>query len=584
MTAARLGRVSLAACVVLPAVCLALGGLSSPDAGWHLASGRWIVGHGAVPHTDPFSYGSAGEPWIDLHWLFQLGLYGIHRVAGVPGIVLARAAAVAATLGLLLWRFGRGAGLWAIAPCVLLLAVVAHHRWLARPDVVSHLILAGQLVLWIDYRAAPRRAWCVVPLQLLWVNLQGTFVLGIVVAGAFAAGELLLLAPVLARRFDRAPLGRAGLQRLAALVAVTAGVSLLNPYGVAGALYPLELWTRISGEHAIYAARIAEFMPPSALGPSSPILLAWLALVGITTAVVAARRLRVDPGLLVLWGLFLFLSLQAIRNLPLSGYVSIALTGLGVQALHAESRRHPGRWLPVTLGVATAVAGLLLARATLSNRVFHALDDPRRIGFAFNERTYPLAATRFLVEQGIPGPIFNDINAGGYLAWSLAPRRSFVDGRLEVHDERLLTYHAALGNPRAFRRLAERYDVNVTLLSPLLAPGLPLLGALARDPDWALVYFDASYSIFVRRSAFPVERVEAWAAAGRAVERAYLESRDRPPDPPPTVVRALRAAGLLDASPEPPYDAGYRAEFFRLIGRRDEALRELRRAQQEGPR
>jgi hypothetical protein len=38
--------------------------LNDPDTYWHLAVGRWILDHGAVPHSDPFSFTMTGAPWI----------------------------------------------------------------------------------------------------------------------------------------------------------------------------------------------------------------------------------------------------------------------------------------------------------------------------------------------------------------------------------------------------------------------------------------------------------------------------------------------------------------------------------------
>jgi hypothetical protein len=60
------------ALVVLPAFGLfALGmGRNSQfmfgdgDTNWHIATGRWILAHGAVPATDPFSYTAAGQSWV----------------------------------------------------------------------------------------------------------------------------------------------------------------------------------------------------------------------------------------------------------------------------------------------------------------------------------------------------------------------------------------------------------------------------------------------------------------------------------------------------------------------------------------
>src|SRR5271168_453852 len=38
--------------------------LSEFDLGWQLATGRWIIEHGAIPSTDVFSYTAEGRPWI----------------------------------------------------------------------------------------------------------------------------------------------------------------------------------------------------------------------------------------------------------------------------------------------------------------------------------------------------------------------------------------------------------------------------------------------------------------------------------------------------------------------------------------
>lgn len=566
----RTGRAALIVAVLGAAACLALGGISSPDTWWQLAAGEWIVANGEIPATDPFTWGSAGAEWIDLHWGFQLGLRAVESAAGIGGVVLLRALIVVATLGLLLIRFGRGAGLAAAAPAALLLVVAGNHRWLARPDVVSHALLVAMLVLLCDVRQ--RRVWWIVPMQLLWVNLQGTFVLGIAVVVSFLAGELLLRVPAIARAFGREP-DPVAARRLAALAAAVVAVAPLNPFGLAGALYPLELWTRISGEHAIYAAHIAEFMSPLALGAASPIVWSWIALAGVSGAALWLGRARIPPGLVGVWLVFGFLSWQALRNVPLFGFAAVALAGLGFD-------RPLPRSLVRGLGAATLVAAVLLARFTVSNRVFHWLDDPRRFGLAPVELGSPAAATRFVAEQGIGGPLFNDINAGGYLSWALGPRRAFIDGRLEVHDALLETYRAALNDRRVFDALVERHGVTATLLSPLMAPGLPLLRELAADPDWALVYFDASYSVFVRRSAFPAERVEAWAEAGRALEREFQRRRALDPLPKPAWVRGLERVGVLDVSPEPPYVSAYRVAFFLLIGDRARAEQEIRFARE----
>src|SRR5258706_8285097 len=62
--------------------------LRDGDTGWHLATGAWIVAHGAVPHSDPFSFTAAGKPWVAHEWLSELLMYAAYRAAGWSGLML----------------------------------------------------------------------------------------------------------------------------------------------------------------------------------------------------------------------------------------------------------------------------------------------------------------------------------------------------------------------------------------------------------------------------------------------------------------------------------------------------------------
>ena len=72
------------------------------DVGIHLAGGRWIAEHRAVPALDPFTYSVSDHPYVAYHWLFQLALHACERAAGVTGLVLLRLSLLLATGFLLL--------------------------------------------------------------------------------------------------------------------------------------------------------------------------------------------------------------------------------------------------------------------------------------------------------------------------------------------------------------------------------------------------------------------------------------------------------------------------------------------------
>src|SRR5260221_160288 len=62
---------------------------SPPRGRGMIATGRWMLGHGRVPFSDPFSYTHGGQTWYAHEWLSELVLGIVDRVAGyVGGIIL----------------------------------------------------------------------------------------------------------------------------------------------------------------------------------------------------------------------------------------------------------------------------------------------------------------------------------------------------------------------------------------------------------------------------------------------------------------------------------------------------------------
>ncbi len=65
---------SLAGSMLTLIICLSVGSaiLGDPDTQWHIATGRWMIEHGTLPHYDMLSHTFAGQPWIAKEWLAQL--------------------------------------------------------------------------------------------------------------------------------------------------------------------------------------------------------------------------------------------------------------------------------------------------------------------------------------------------------------------------------------------------------------------------------------------------------------------------------------------------------------------------------
>ena len=64
--------------------------LKDADFYWHLRTGDLIRQTGQIPRVDFYTFTRQGTPWIDLHWVFQIGISWIREHGGVPALTLAK--------------------------------------------------------------------------------------------------------------------------------------------------------------------------------------------------------------------------------------------------------------------------------------------------------------------------------------------------------------------------------------------------------------------------------------------------------------------------------------------------------------
>ena len=103
------------------------------DFWWQLAYGRWIVENGSIPAVDYFSYTRAGEPYFDQPWLAQIIMYWIYRIGGAALSLVALAALLGLTYGMLLRLCVRVSGSVRLSAAAVILSLpVAMTNWSMR--------------------------------------------------------------------------------------------------------------------------------------------------------------------------------------------------------------------------------------------------------------------------------------------------------------------------------------------------------------------------------------------------------------------------------------------------------------------
>ncbi|HEX6835277.1 MAG TPA: hypothetical protein VF334_01835, partial [Polyangia bacterium] len=177
--------------------------LADPDPWWHLATGRWIVEHHAIPSVDPFSFTVAGAPWRAVDWLADLALYGSFALAGNAGVGALTALSAFAMLLLLGFTLRElelsTATAVAVVACV---GVMVQGRYsMARPMMLGAAALCATLYLCArTWRRRDASVFGVVPIVVAWSVVHSTAILGLAVVALFA-GAAVVARHAAARRF-----------------------------------------------------------------------------------------------------------------------------------------------------------------------------------------------------------------------------------------------------------------------------------------------------------------------------------------------------------------------------------------------
>jgi hypothetical protein len=453
---------------------MAARAVTDPDVWWHLRTGQLILQNHSVFHTDPYSFVRSGQPWINHEWLSEVFLFGLFRVAGFGGLIVAFSAIIAATFLLV---FARSVGRPYLAALITLWGATASSpSWGVRPQMFS-LVLASIFLLLLERSEdRPRLLWWTAPLMLLWVNLHGGYPIGLAFIALFLLGEAL-----------EAAIGSASWQkstpRLRQLT-ITFGLCLVlvvvNPNGVRIYSYPFETLRSPAMQRFIHEWLSPDFHDPTYL----PLLFMLLAIIAGLALLPRRPRLRN----LVLLLATVPAALLSIRHIPILVLVAVPiLAELAQQWLQKSGANRvfrnqvtgpTSRILAINFVVLAAFTAFALVR------IRHVVNTQAQA----EAQHFPVAATVFLQQAKVPQPMMNHYNWGGYFIWKLYPEyRVFMDGRADVYGDALMTdFGDTYYLTGDWKKSLRAWDIR-TLVLPRDAP---LITALRNTPEWKQVYAD----------------------------------------------------------------------------------------------
>lgn len=466
------------------------------DYWWHLAAGRYMSEHRALPIPDPFSFTASGRTWVTHEWLSELLMFQLYDAFGVVGPAVLFGLCMAGTVLMMLATLRRIGTRFLPVVLWATLMMLAMWPWAyARPQVVAFSLMAAQIWLierWLAQR--DRSIWVLPALYVLWANLHGSFAVGL------AVPLLVLLGETAALRlgwWTAARLRAGDLRRLALAVLASVGALVFNPNGPALLVYP---FTKFNNSLLKY---LGEW---NASDIGNPALWPFTLLLAGAVVLIAVRRPRLPLADLLLGGAFVTGGLWSMRFVPFAALCLTVVVGRMLTLPNGSGMRAPRfieQWAAwrerrAILHTRPSVPQQLMNLGVLGLAVATVLSTVRPYRPDADARL-PVTAADALGADGLRGPLFHDYNWGGYLIWRFWPRVPvFIDGRgddLYMQGHELRKYFDVAMLEADTDDVLDEYGIRTVLFQK----NTPLTRYLLAGGRWQATYDDGQVVRLERR-------------------------------------------------------------------------------------
>lgn len=473
------------------------------DLGRHLKLGEIIWQTRSVPQANLFSYTNSSFPFINTHWLFEVMAYLTSQIAGLQSLLFIKVVILLASVYLILKVVPKDNRIL-LLPIGFLFLHVLRERTELRPEIFSFLFTALTIFilekfLQLKQTSSDRGTFVskiklvlLLPLiALIWVNTHIYFFIGLVLQAIFFIH--------LTYHYLRSHMESGKLKLMTIIFLLSVTVSLINPNGLTGLLYPLNVTQNygytIVENQTIFLLESIGFQNPNFLFAKISI---GIILAGISIAFLK-RRLEIRNVLLAGFGVTL--SLLNIRSIPYLVFLSLpaVLQSLGPLKTNAATK---------TLAVISGLFLLIESFFYLNGDYYRYKDMDDAVSLKLVESSKN--ALDFVISNNLPGPIFNNFDIGSYIIYRGYPKyQVFVDGRPEAYPKEFFQdiYVPSQQDLQKFKELDQKYQFQTIIFSHTdQTPwGKIFLTSIVKNDLWETVYLD-DFMIILVKNNIPVSQ------------------------------------------------------------------------------
>jgi len=449
--------------------------LRDPDIWWHLRNADFLFSTQHFPTKDLYSFTTHADTRVNFEWLAEIPYYVGFRLLGDRGIFLVMLIAVELIVfGIFLLCYRRCADVKAAFLASWIAVLFASVNIGPRTILFGWLCFLAEILILESYRKGRDRLWLLVPLFAVWINLHGTWLIGlgfffIFIASGFFHGTWGSMEAVRWKPQQR--------NKLLVTASACCAVLFLNPYGWRLVAYPFDtIFEQNLSVRFIDEWRSVDFQTFHGK-------LVFVVFAGLFIFTLARRR----PWPLheLLFALVsTYAALTHKRFLFLAGIIICPI--LAVELVGAVFEPHDSKTNKPLLNA-------LFMAGYCAFAIFH-IPTPAKLKDA-ESQYFPVAALPQLQSSCANAHVFNAYEWGGYLIWNQRNIPVFIDSRADIFEHHgVLADYLKVTSLDGSLSVLDHYQIGCVLLQP----NSQLVTLLENSPNWHVQYQDATAALLVR--------------------------------------------------------------------------------------
>lgn len=456
--------------LILLILALTYNLISDNDTWWQIKLGEWMVNNHQVYTTEVFSYLAKGKIYIAYQWLSQVLFYWTAGPNGV-GLSLFKMLIIAFTYICALIYFTRRFGVkrWSILIFAVLAYLIAY-RTQERPHLFEIVFTTFLLMIidWWKISKNDKSLLLFLPLQILWANMHGSFLLGPFLIGIWGMTSWL-------DKKNR----KAGLLLMTFSFVLLAS-TLINPFG-----YKLIQKSMIMFFTHDYMRQYINEWKSVFNYPLAYWFMAWSMWIIATFILLIKNRKETSLTDWATLALAAYFPISGVRYVTLSTLLTLPLL-LKYSSLEFSK--------PVNFRKASLILLPMVILFSFTGFPEGALVFRHR-GLGFNYQQVPLDIFQHIKNHHLKGVLLTHYNDSSYTIYYLYPEvLTMLDSRTELYGKELFEEHQnAYATDVGFNFYVQKYNVNLILTR--IEHG-PLRSFLFNHPGWKLEKVGLTFDLF----------------------------------------------------------------------------------------